>query len=71
MTTKELKNRRAVLSSQEIIKDISDHLAVLNRNLVSDEFEESLRYLSKYINLKVHRKTVRWGEPVAWDTINE
>lgn len=71
MMIKGLKDREIVLSSQEIIKDILDQLALLNRNLVSDEFEESLRYLSKYIRLKVHRYKTgtacwTWDVPPKW-----
>lgn len=70
MSVEGLKDK-AVMSSQEIIKDILGQLAPLNRNIVSDEFEESLRYLGKYINLKVHRYKTgtacwTWNVPPKW-----
>lgn len=64
-------NKKVVMSDQEIIKDILEQLFPLNRNLVSDEFEESLRRLSKYIPLKIHRYKTgtacwTWNVPPKW-----
>ena len=55
----------------KIIKDILHNLKDLNRNLVSDGFEESLNYLSKYIDIKVHRYKTgsecwTWNVPQKW-----
>lgn len=54
-----------------IVEDILNNLANLNRNIVSDEFNESLEYLSKYIDLKVHRYKTgsecwTWNIPPKW-----
>lgn len=59
------------LNSHGLMVDILNHLAPLNRNLVSDEFEESLRYLNKYISLKIHRYKTgtpcwTWKIPPKW-----
>jgi len=67
----EIKGQRAIGKTQEIIKDILEHIAPLNRNIVSDEFEESLNYLRKYIDLKIHRyksglKCWTWDVPPKW-----
>jgi aminopeptidase-like protein len=58
-------------SLSPIVKDFIKNLANLNRNIVSDEFEESLEYLSKYIDLKVHRYKTgsecwTWEIPPKW-----
>lgn len=70
MTVEELR-QKTVTNTQEIIKDILEHLAPMNRNLVSDEFEESLDYLRKYIDLKIHRYKTgtlcwTWNIPPKW-----
>lgn len=70
MSVGELKDK-AAMGSQETIKDILEQLAPLNRNIVSDEFEESLRYLGNHINLKVYRYKTgtacwTWNVPPKW-----
>ena len=60
-----------VLTSREIVEDITKRLAELNRNLVSDEFEESLDYLRRFIDLKIHRYKTgsecwTWVIPPKW-----
>ncbi len=68
---KPIKGCKTAIRSEKIIKDILDHLAPLNRNLVSDEFEESLCYLRKYIDLKMHcyktgSQCWTWDIPPKW-----
>ncbi|OGW97562.1 MAG: hypothetical protein A2Z81_09735 [Omnitrophica WOR_2 bacterium GWA2_45_18] len=60
-----------MLTSREIVEDITKRLAELNRNLVSDEFEESLDYLRRFIDLKIHRYKTgsecwTWVIPPKW-----
>jgi len=71
MITEDLKNVSATTSHQEVIRDILSKLADLNRNIVSDEFEDSLEYLKKFIDLKVHRYKTgsecwTWNIPPKW-----
>src|SRR3989338_1653055 len=59
------------INSQQIVEDIITQLADSNRNLVSDEFEESLNYLRKYIDLNVSRYKTgtscwTWNVPSKW-----
>lgn len=66
-----LEESPVAASSEELMKDILEHLSGLNRNLVSDEFEESLCYLGNYIPLKVHRYKTgtpcwTWEIPPKW-----
>jgi aminopeptidase-like protein len=63
--------KKKINTFSPIVEDILNNLADLNRNLVSDEVEESLEYLSKYIDLKVHRyktgsKCWTWEVPPKW-----
>jgi len=57
--------------TREIIDDILKNLTNTNRNLVSDEFEDGLKFLSKYIDLNIHRyksgsECWTWTIPQKW-----
>ncbi len=59
------------VETQEIIEDILKNLTQTNRNLVSDEFENGLKYLGKYIDLKIHQyksgeECWTWNIPQKW-----
>lgn len=59
------------INSRQIVEDIIAQLANSNRNLVSDEFEEGLDYLRKYLDLKVLRYKTgtpcwTWNVPSKW-----
>lgn len=60
-----------VVDNKIIVKDIVENLAALNRNIVSDDFEKSLNYLRKYIDLKIHQYKTgsecwTWNVPPKW-----
>jgi len=66
-TTPEQKNT----GTREIINDILRDLAQTNRNIVSDEFEQGLDCLAKFVDLKVHRYPSgtdcwTWNVPKKW-----
>ena len=70
-TDGEVKNLETDIKNQDVIKDILAHLAPLNRHIMSDELEESLSYLNKFIDLKVCQyktgtKCWTWDVPPKW-----
>ena len=75
MKTESLEDNAMKMGTQDAIKEILSRLAGLNRAVISDEFEESLSYLSRYVDLKVHRYKTgadcwTWNVPPKWK-INE
>jgi aminopeptidase-like protein len=68
---REIKPELVCRQSSPIVEDILSALANRNRNIVSDEFEQSLDYLKKYIDLKVHKYETgmecwTWNIPPKW-----
>lgn len=71
MMIEQLKDQKNTMNHHEIIEDILKCLAPLNRNIVSDEFEKSLDFLCRYLDLKIHRyktgsKCWTWEVPPKW-----
>ncbi len=59
------------ISFKNIVKDILENLKDVNRNIVSDEYEQSLDYLKKYVDLNIHRYKTgtecwTWNVPPKW-----
>ncbi|MCP4265426.1 MAG: DUF4910 domain-containing protein [Candidatus Brocadiaceae bacterium] len=62
---------KAIKNTQRIVEEIVYKLKDKNRNIISDEFEESLEYLKKYIDLHIHRYKTgtecwTWNVPPKW-----
>lgn len=63
------------MDNQFIITDILDHLTDSSRNIISDDFEKSLAFLRKYIDVKIHRYKTgsecwTWNIPQKWRVRN-